>query len=62
MAGSIATVGIRGLSYDKGISARLLKIDRPDLRYVVAPSNRGKEVKTVNSRVDVEASLNPFLG
>ena len=61
MAGSIDTVGIRGLSYDKGISARLLKIDRPDLRYVVAPSNRGKEVKTVNSRVDVEAILNPFL-
>lgn len=64
MAGSIDTVGIRGLSYDKGISARLLKIDRPNLRYVVAPSFKKKEAKSVmpaNSRVDVEAILNPFL-
>ncbi|WP_298550497.1 hypothetical protein [uncultured Parabacteroides sp.] len=64
MAGSIDTVGIRGLSYDKGISARLLKIDRPNLRYVVAPSFHKQEVKSArpeNSRVDVEAILNPFL-
>lgn len=64
MTGSIDTVGIRGLLYDKGISARLLKIDRPNLRYVMAPSfnKKGvKSVKPVNSRVDVEAILNPFL-
>ncbi|MBD9165846.1 MAG: hypothetical protein EGQ00_02165 [Parabacteroides johnsonii] len=64
MAGSIDTVGIRGLSYDKGISTRLLKIDRPNLRYVVAPSFSKKEAKSAkpaNSRVDVEAILNPFL-
>lgn len=64
MAGSIDTVGIRGLLYDKGISTRLLKIDRPNLRYVMAPSfnKKGvKSVKPVNSRVDVEAILNPFL-
>ncbi len=64
MSGSIDTVGIRGLLYDKGISARLLKVDRPDFHYVVAPSYGKKDVKTAaptNSRVDVEAILNPFL-
>ena len=61
MTGSIDTVGIRGLLYDKGISARLLKIDHPNLRYVVAPSLNKKGVKAVNGRVDVEAILNPFL-
>ncbi|KAA4628965.1 hypothetical protein F3B52_28350, partial [Bacteroides ovatus] len=64
MAGSIDTVGIRGLLYDKGISARLLKIDRPNLRYVLFSSFNKKDVKSVkpaNSRVDVESILNPFL-
>lgn len=64
MAGSIDTVGIRGLLYDKGISARLLKIDRPNLRYVLVSSFNKKDVKSVkpaNSRVDVESILNPFL-
>ena len=64
MAGSIDTVGIRGLLYDKGISARLLKIDRPNLRYVLFSSFNKKDVKSVkpaNSRVGVESILNPFL-
>lgn len=64
MVGSVDTVGIRGLVYDKGIRAELLKVDRPNLRYVVAPSYKKKEVKAsapANSRVDVEAILNPFL-
>lgn len=41
-----------------------MKVDRPDFHYVVAPSYGKKDVKTVapaNSRVDVEAILNPFL-
>ena len=48
----------------RGISARLLKIDRPNLRYVLVSSFNKKDVKSVkpaNSRVDVESILNPFL-
>lgn len=48
----------------KGISARLLKIDRPNLRYVLFSSFNKKDVKSVkpaNSRVGVESILNPFL-
>ena len=41
-----------------------LKIDRPNLRYVLVSSFNKKDVKSVkpaNSRVDVESILNPFL-
>ena len=38
MSGSIDTIAIKGLLYDKGISAGLFKIDRPNLRYNKAPS------------------------
>ena len=38
MSGSIDTIGIRGLLYDKGISADLFKIDHPVIYYYKSPS------------------------
>lgn len=64
MAGTIDSIHIQELVYDKGISAGLLKIDRPIVRYFVAPSATAKsktQNKTGNNRVDVEGILNPFL-
>lgn len=65
MAGSVDAVRIRGMHYEDGISAELLRIDRPDIRYVVGAGYQKEEVAapvTANdSRVDVDALLNPFL-
>lgn len=64
LSGSIDTVRIDGLAYDKGISADLLMIRSPRLVYYKTPSvespDKGKST-SVNSRVDVESLLNPFL-
>ena len=64
MSGSIDTIGIRGLLYDKGISADLFKIDHPVIYYYKSPSypKKSKETKLpVNPRADVESILNPLL-
>lgn len=64
MAGSIDSIRIKGLYYDKGIRADLFQIDRPDIRYSMAPSGSksSPSIKNPgNSRVDVEGILNPFL-
>lgn len=64
MAGSIDTIAMKGLSYDKGISADLFKIDHPAIRYVKAPvyKKKSKEAKTpVDTRADIEGILNPLL-
>ena len=64
MSGSIDTIAIKGLLYDKGISAGLFKIDRPNLRYNKAPSYNkvNKEQKMpVDTRADIEGILNPLL-
>ncbi|TGY56350.1 hypothetical protein [Parabacteroides distasonis] len=64
LSGCIDTVRIDGLAYDKGISADLLMIRSPRLVYYKTPSvessDKGKST-SVNSRVDVENLLNPFL-
>ena len=64
MSGSIDTIVLKGLLYDKGISADLFKIDRPVIRYNKAPSYRrkNKELKIpVDTRGDIEGILNPLL-
>ena len=64
LSGSIDTIRIDGLAYDKGVSADLLKVRSPRLVYYKTPSvespDKGKSA-SVNSRVDVESLLNPFL-
>ena len=64
LSGSIDTIRIDGLAYNKGISADLLMIRSPRLVYYKTPSvespDKGKST-SVNSRVDVESLLNPFL-
>ena len=64
LSGSIDTIRIDGLAYDKGVSADLLKVRSPRLVYYKTPSvespDKGKST-SVNSRVDVESLLNPFL-
>ncbi len=64
LSGSIDTIRIDGLAYDKGISADLLMIRSPRLVINKTPSvespDKGKSA-SVNSRVDVESLLNPFL-
>lgn len=62
--GTIDTIAIRGLQYDKGISAEVFKIDNPELRYVVASSYRKESEDrrtSSDNHVDVEGILNPFL-
>lgn len=64
MSGNIDTISVRGLLYDKGISANLFKIDHPDIRYFMAPSYKKMDTvqhTSANSRVDVEGILNPLL-
>lgn len=64
MSGSIDTIVLKGLLYDKGISADLFKIDRPVIRYNKAPSysRKNKELKVpVDTRGDIEGILNPLL-
>ncbi|RHR37495.1 DUF748 domain-containing protein [Parabacteroides sp. AF18-52] len=64
MSGSIDTLAMKGLLYDKGISADLFKIDRPVIYYYKSPSyaKKNKEVKApVDPRADVESILNPLL-
>lgn len=64
LAGSIDTIGIRGLFYDKGISAGLFKIDHPDIRYFMPSSDKKKNTPAntrANNLVDVEGILNPLL-
>lgn len=64
MAGSIDSIRIEGLYYDKGIRADLLQIEAPNLRYFVAPTHSkssSNAKNTPDSRVDVEGILNPFL-
>lgn len=64
MSGSIDTIGIKGLFYDKGVGAGLFKIDRPVIYYYKTPSvaKKSKEAKTpVDTRADVESILNPLL-
>lgn len=64
MSGSIDTIGIKGLLYDKGIGADLFKIDRPVIYYYKTPSyaKKSQEAKTpVNTKADVESILNPLL-
>lgn len=64
LSGSIDTIRIDGLVYDKGISADLLMIRSPRLFYYKTPSvkspDKGKST-SVNSRMDVESLLNLFL-
>lgn len=64
MAGSIDTIGIRGLFYDKGINASLFKIDHPDIHYFMASSDKNNNIPVnteSNNRVDVDGILNPLL-
>lgn len=64
MSGSIDTLAMKGLFYDKGISTDLFKIDRPVIYYYKSPSyaKKNKEVKApVDPRADVESILNPLL-
>lgn len=64
MSGTIDTVGIKGLFYDKGISADLFKIDRPEVYYYKSPSytKKSKEMKSpADPRADIESILNPLL-
>lgn len=64
MIGSIDSVSIRGLQYDKGIRSEVLQIDHPDIQYTIAPpfgkKNTDRETDT-NRQVDVRGILNPFL-
>lgn len=63
MSGSIDTLAMKGLFYDKGISTDLFKIDRPVIYYYKSPSyaKKNKEVKApVDPRADVESILNPL--
>lgn len=64
MSGSISMIGLHGLLYDKGISAELLKIDRPVVRYFKAPpyaDTKSVSGKQADSQVDIKGILNPFL-
>lgn len=64
MAGSIDSINIRGLSYDKGVNAELFKIDRPVIKYVKAtPYDKSlqKTKKKSDSQIDIEGIFNPFL-
>lgn len=66
MSGDIKAVRARGLQYDKGISARQVHIDDPDLHYVAVSRRKesGKSRKPLrqsDNRKDVKAILNPFL-
>lgn len=63
LSGSIDTVRIDSLHYDKGVSAGLLKISSPRLQYVKAPSAKpkGKKGASSNHRADVDGLLNPFF-
>lgn len=64
MSGSIDTIAIKGMLYDKGLSAELFKIDRPVLYYTKSPYNvkKSKDTKAqVNPKADVESILNPLF-
>lgn len=64
LSASIDTVGIRDLKYDKGISAREFKIDRPVVFYCKTPSYANEITKTktpFDPKADVENILNPLF-
>lgn len=63
LAGSIDTVRVDSLHYDRGISAGLLKICSPRLQYVKAPfaKQKGKNAVSSGNRGDVDGLLNPFF-
>lgn len=64
ISGRIDSISIKELQYDKGLSAGLLKIDRPDISYYKSPSvgKENKEEKTpVDTKADIEGLLNPFF-
>lgn len=66
MKGSIKSVNLEGLIYNNGISAKLFKIESPDIRYVKAFSvnqSKDKDIKQPEdqSQVDIQSMLNPLL-
>lgn len=63
LSGSIDTLRIDSLHYDRGISAGLLKITSPHLQYVKAPSvkRKGKKSASSGNRSEVDGLLNPFF-
>lgn len=64
LSGTIDTIRVDGLRYDKGVSADLFRISAPSIQYVKAPSAVGKKGKNTapsDSRVDVEGLLNPLF-
>lgn len=64
MSGSIDTIGIKGLLYDKGVGADQFKIDRPVIYYYKTPSYTKKNQKAkapVDTKADIESILNPLF-
>lgn len=64
LSGTIDTVRVDGLRYDRGVSADLFKICAPRIRYVKAPSytwKKGKSRRFADTRADVEGLLNPLF-
>lgn len=65
MSGSIDAIRMDGLAYDQGISADVLMIRSPRLDYYnvsnVSSSTGVRGTVSMNSHVDVENLLNPFL-
>ena len=64
LSGTIDTIRVDGLHYDRGVSADLFRISAPHIRYVKAPSYSRKKGKTTgfsDNRVDVEGLLNPLF-
>lgn len=70
VSGTIDTIRVDGLRYDRGVSADLFKICAPHIRYVKAPSyslekgknsRKGKNRRFSDTRVDVEGLLNPLF-
>lgn len=64
LSGTIDTIRVDGLHYDRGVSADLFKICAPHIQYVKAPSytrKQGENNHFSDSGVDVEGLLNPLF-
>lgn len=65
MAGSVDTLRIDSLHYDKGLSASLLKIVSPRIQYYKVPSSfdtlQNAPTHSSNNQVDIEGIFGPFF-